>query len=128
MSPFEILYGHKYSTPISWSSPVNRLMLGPNLLEDMELTMKQVQQNLKDSQDKKKSYADLKRTPKMFQVGDHVYIKVNPKKIFLILGKYSKFSPSYCGLFEILAKVGLVAYHLALPPNIKLHNVFHVLY
>ena len=43
MSPFEILYGRKCNTPISWSSPVDRLMLGPDLLEDMELTVKQVQ-------------------------------------------------------------------------------------
>ena len=55
-----------------------------------------------------------------------MYIKVKPKKISLRLGKYSKLAPSYCGPFEILAKVGLVAYQLALPPNIKLHNVFHV--
>ena len=55
-----------------------------------------------------KRYADLKRTPREFQVGEHVYIKVNPKKISLILGKYSNLSPRYCGPFEILAKVGLV--------------------
>ena len=55
-----------------------------------------------------------------------MYIKVNPKKISLILGKYSKLTPRYCGPFEILAKVGLVAYQLALPPNIKVHNLFHV--
>ena len=49
MSSFEILYGHKCNTPISWSIPVDRLMLGPDLLQDMELTVKQVQQNLKAS-------------------------------------------------------------------------------
>ena len=69
MGAFEIMYGCKCNTPISWSSPVNRFMLGPKLLKDMELTVKQVQQNLKDSQDNKKSYADLKRTPRELQVG-----------------------------------------------------------
>ena len=59
-------------------------------------------------------------------MGDHVYIKVNTKKHTLILGKYKKLAPRYCGPFEILAKVGQIAYHLALPPNIKVHNVFHV--
>ena len=49
MSPFEILYGCKCNTPISWSILFDRLMLGPNLLKDMELTMKHVQQNLKVS-------------------------------------------------------------------------------
>ena len=40
MSPFEILYGHKSNTPISWSSPIDRLMLGPELLRNTQLTMK----------------------------------------------------------------------------------------
>ena len=55
-----------------------------------------------------------------------MYIKVNPKKITLILGKYNKLAPKYYGPFEILARVGSVAYQLSLPPNIKLHNMFHV--
>ena len=50
MSPFEIMYGRKCNTPNSWSNPVDRLMLGPELLKDMELTVKQVQQNLKATQ------------------------------------------------------------------------------
>ena len=64
MSPFEILYGCKCNTPISWSSPVDILMLGPDLLKYMELTVKHVQQNLKVSQDRQKSYTNLKRTSK----------------------------------------------------------------
>ena len=60
LSPFEILYGRKCNTPISWSSPVDRIMLGPEMLKDMELTVKQVQHNLKVAQDRQNSYADLK--------------------------------------------------------------------
>ena len=73
-----------------------------------------------------KSYADLKRTPRDFQVGDHVYIKVNTNKSSLRLRKHSKLAPRYCGPFEILAKEGSVSYQIALPPNIKVHNVFHI--
>ena len=90
MCPLELLYEHKSNTPISWSKPFDRLMLGIDLLKDTELTMKHVQQKLKVSQDRKKNYVDLKRTPREFHVGYHVYIKVNPKKSSLILGKYSK--------------------------------------
>ena len=126
MSPFEIMYGRKCNTPIYWNSQVDRLMLGPDLLRDMELTMKQMQQNLKASQDRKKSYADLKRTPRELQVGEHAYIKVNPKKRYLRLGKYSKLEPRYCGTFEILDKVESVSYQLSLPTTIKVHNFFHV--
>ena len=106
MSLSEILYGHKCNTPISWRIPVDRLMLGPYLLKNMELTVKQVQQNLKVVQDRHKSYDDLNITPREFQVGDHVYIKVKPKKSSLRLGKYSKLASRYCGPFEILGKVG----------------------
>ena len=63
-------------------------MLGPELLKNMETIVKHVQQNLKASQGKKKSYADLKRTPREFQVGEHVYIKVKPNKIFVRLPAY----------------------------------------
>ena len=101
-------------------------MLGPDLLKYMALTVKQVQQNLEASQSRKKIYVDLKRIPREFQGGDHVYIKVNPKKSSLILGKYSKLTPRYWGPFEIIANVGPVAYQLSIPPNIKVHNVFHI--
>ena len=104
MSTLEMLYGCKCNTPISWSSPVDILMSWPNLLKYMELTVKHVQQNLKVSQGRMKIYADLKRTPREFQVGEHVYIKVNPKKSSLRLGKYSKLAPMYCGPFEISFK------------------------
>ena len=62
--PLKILYGKKYNTPISWSNPVDRLVLGPELLKDMELIVKQVQGNLKVAQDRQKSQANLKRTQK----------------------------------------------------------------
>ena len=65
-SPFEILYGRKCNTPISWSNPVDRLVLGPELLKEMELIVKQVQGNLKISQDRQESQSDLKRNPKEF--------------------------------------------------------------
>ena len=95
-------------------------------MKDMELAVKQVQQNLKDVQDKQKSYAYLKRTPREFQVGEQVYIKVKPQKRSLRPGRYSKSGSRYFGPFGILAKVGPVTYQLALLPMIKVHNVFHV--
>jgi len=55
-----------------------------------------------------------------------VYVKVKPRKISLRLGNCVKLSPRYCGPFEILARIGPVAYQLALLATIKVHNVFHV--
>ena len=90
----------------------------------MDLIVKQVQGNLKVAQDRQKSQADLKRTQKEFQVGEHVFIKVRPKKCSLRLGSCAKLAPRYCGPFEIMCRIGQVAYQLALPPNLKVHNVF----
>ena len=69
-NPFEILYGRKCNTPISWSNPVDRLVLAPELLKEMELIVKQVQGNLKVAQDRQKSQADLRQTQREFQVGE----------------------------------------------------------
>jgi hypothetical protein len=61
-----------------------------------------------------------------FYVGDHVFIKVMPRKSSLKLGSCAKLAPKYCGSFEVLDRIGPVAYILSLPTNIKAHNVFHV--
>jgi hypothetical protein len=59
-------------------------------------------------------------------VGDHVYLKFKSWKSLLKLGNYAKLAPRFCGPFEILARIGLVEYQLALPANLKIHNAFHV--
>ena len=69
---------------------------------------------------------DLKITPREFNIGDHVYLKVKSKNSSLSLRRCSRLAPRYCGPFEVLAKIRPVAYQLALPPTIKLHDVFHV--
>jgi len=66
LGSFEILYGRKCNTPISWSNPLDRVMLGLELLKEMEITVKQVQSNLKIAQDRQKNNADLNKTQKGF--------------------------------------------------------------
>ena len=104
---------------------MDRLVLGPELLKEMEVIVKRIQGNLKIVQDRQKSQGDLKRTPKEFKVGEHVFIKVIPKKSSLRLGSCGKLAPRYCGPLEILSRIGQVAYQLALPPNLRVHKVFH---
>ena len=81
---------------------------------------------MKVAQDRLKSQAYLKRTPKEFQVDEHVFIKVRPKTSWLRLGICAKLAPRYCGPFQILSRIGQVAYQLALSTNLRVHNVFHI--
>jgi hypothetical protein len=92
----------------------------------MEQQVIQIWQNLKVAQDRQKSYADKKRTSKEFTNRDHVYLQVRPGKRSLRMGAYAQIAPQYCGPFEILDRVGPIAYRLTLPPTVKAHNVFHV--
>ena len=69
----------------------------------------------------------MRRRPLEFEVGDHVFLKVMHKRGVVRYGKRGKLSPRFIGPFEILERVGIVAYRLALPPNMSgVHEVFHV--
>eukprot|EP00253_Pinus_taeda_P029666 PITA_29666 len=126
MSPFEVLYGRKCRTPSSWGGPEDKFLLGPEMLEEMEVMVKRVRANLKMAQDRQKNFADRKRTFKEYQVGEHVYIRIRARKSTLQWNACAKLAPRFCGPFQILARVGPVAYQLALPSHIRVHNVFHV--
>eukprot|EP00253_Pinus_taeda_P013537 PITA_13537 len=126
MSPFEVLYGRKCRTPSNWGGPEDRLSLGLDTLTEMEDMVKRVRANLKAAQDKQKNFADRKRRFKEYLVGDHVYIKIQAKRSTLQWSGCAKLAPRYCGPFQVLARIGPVAYQLALPSHIRVHNVFHV--
>ena len=126
MSLFEGIYGRKCNTPISWDNPIDRAMIGPEFLRKMEEQMSKINQNLKVSQDRKKIYTDKGIIHKEFCIGDHVFLKVKANRSSLKLGNYSKSTTRYCGPFEILERIGPVAYMIALPASMTIHNVFHV--
>eukprot|EP00253_Pinus_taeda_P024011 PITA_24011 len=81
ISPFEVLYGRKCTIPANWNSPEDKLILGSDMLEEMDKIVKRVRQNLKVAQDRQKMYANKKRTYREFQVGD---LRVEPKGEFLV--------------------------------------------
>ena len=89
--------------------------------------IKTIQEHLRAAQDRQKSWADSNRRPLEFQVGEHVFLKISLTKGVIIFGARGKLSLRYIGPFEILKRVGEVAYRLALPPSLEgVHNVFHV--
>ena len=104
---------------------MDRFILGPELLKDLEQLVTKVQVNLKEAQDCQKIYADKKRKDKYYQIGDNVYLKVKSKWTSLSFERCGKLAPRFCGPFEILAKRGTVGYELAFPTHMRVHNVFH---
>ena len=69
---------------------------------------------------------DRKRTTKEYNVEEHVFLRFKPKKSTLRTWLYVKLAPRYVGPFKILARIGPVAYQLALPQYIRMHDLFHV--
>nr|GFA87616.1 putative reverse transcriptase domain-containing protein [Tanacetum cinerariifolium] len=74
-----------------------------------------------------KSYADVRRKPLEFHVGDRVMLKVSPWKEVIRFGKRGKLNPRYIGPFKVLAKVGTIACRLKLPQQLsRVHSTFHI--
>ena len=128
MTPYEALYGRRCKTPICWIElDEHKIIICLDLVKDMEEKVQIIQQKLKAASDRQKSYTNLKRKDIEFEVGDKVFLKVSLWKKILHFGKKGKPSPRFIGPYEILERVGPVAYHLALPLELaKLHDVFHV--
>ena len=111
-----------------WTEMEESSITGPDLIRDTSEKMSLIRQRLLTAQSRKKSYADVRRRPLEFEVGDHVFfLKVMPKRGVVRFGKRGKLSPRFIGPFEILERVGTVAYRLVLPPSMTgVHEVFHV--
>ncbi|GJT20341.1 hypothetical protein Tco_0890278 [Tanacetum coccineum] len=100
---------------------------GNELVQETTERIIQIKQRIQTARDRQKSYADLKRKPMEFQVGDKVMLKVSPWKGVVRFGKRGKLNPRYVGPFKVLKKVGTVAYKLELPQELsRVHNTFHV--
>nr|GFA98997.1 putative reverse transcriptase domain-containing protein [Tanacetum cinerariifolium] len=102
-------------------------LTGPELIHETTEKIIQIKQRIQAARDHQKSYADVRRTPLEFQVGDRVMLKVSPWKGVVRFGKRGKLNPRYIGPFKVLAKVGSVAYRLELPEQLsRVHSTFHV--
>ena len=104
-----------------------RSIASPDLIRDTSEKVDLIRKRLLMAQILQKSYANRRRRPLEFEAGDHVFLKMMPKRGMVRFGKLGKLSPRFIGPFEILERVGTVAYRLALPPNLSgVHEVFHV--
>ncbi|GKA08424.1 putative reverse transcriptase domain-containing protein [Tanacetum coccineum] len=124
---FKALYIRKCRSPVCWAEVGEVQLTGPEIVQETIEKIIQIKQRIQAARDRKKSYADLKRKPMEFQVGDRVMLKVSPWKGVVRFGKRGKLNPRYVGPFKVLERVGDVAYKLELPEELsRVHNMFHV--
>jgi hypothetical protein len=127
MAPFEALHGRRCRTPLNWSEPGERSFFRPDMVKETEEKVQRIIHNLKEAQARQKSYADKRRQPLYFLVGDYIYLKVSPIKGVSHFGVKGKLAPRYIGPFPVLEQYGALAYRLQLPKTLSaVHNVFHV--
>ena len=127
MAPYEALYGRSCRSLICWTEVGESPITGPGLIRDTSEKVSFIRQHLLTAQGRQKSYADVGRRPLEFEVGDHVFLKVMPKRGLVRFDKRGKLSSKFIEPFEILEKVGTIAYRLALPANMSgVHKVLHV--
>ena len=122
------MYG--YSPPgFSWdASSKAHVATVQALLKDKEQLSRLMIDQLQKAQQRMKHYADRNRVDRQFQVGDEVYLKLQPyRHTSLALRKNLKLSSKYYGPYPVISRIGAVAYKLKLPDTSKLHPVFHVL-
>ncbi|GJU05374.1 putative reverse transcriptase domain-containing protein [Tanacetum coccineum] len=126
-APFEALYGRKCRSPICWAEVGDAQLTGPEIVHETTEKIIQIKKRIQAARDRQKSYADRRRKPLEFEVGDKVMLKVSPWKGVIRFGKRGKLNPRYIGPFKILAKVGTLAYRLELPEQLsRVHSTFHV--
>jgi hypothetical protein len=126
-SPFEALYEYKPPQLQEISIADSVSPEAHSTLQEKSDMIQTLQRNLLLAQKKMKKYADMNRTPRTFQVGDMVYLKVQPhRETALGHGHSLKLSSKYYGPYRVLQRVGQLAYKLLLPENAQIHNVFHV--
>ncbi|GJU48673.1 putative reverse transcriptase domain-containing protein [Tanacetum coccineum] len=126
-APFKALYGRKRRSPIMYVEVGEGQLIGPELVQETTEKISQIKDRLKAARDRQKIYADKRRKPLEFSVGDYVLLKVSPWKGVVFFRKKGKLAPRLFGPFEIFEKVGPVAYRLDFPKELDgVHDTFHV--
>ncbi|KAL0540282.1 hypothetical protein IC582_024516 [Cucumis melo] len=127
MTPFEALYGRCCRSPVCWGEVGEQRLMGPELVQSTNEAIQKIRSRMHTAQSRQKSYADVRRKDLEFEIGDKVFLKVAPMNGVLRFERRGKLSPRFVGPFEILERIGPVAYRLALPPSLStVHDVFHV--
>jgi hypothetical protein len=112
---------------LNWVQPGERRYYGIDFVKEAKEQVRIIQRHIEAAQSRQKSYADKRRRPIEYEVGDYVYLKVSPMKGVQWFGVKRKLAPRYVGPYKILEKSGKVAYKLQLPLEMSpIFNVFHI--
>ena len=126
-TPYEALYGRRCRTPLYWYQDGEPFVLGPDFLQQMTGKVKLIQDRMRATQSRQKSYADKKRRPLEFDEGDHVFLWVTPTTGVGRVLKSRKLTPRFIGPYQITWRIGPATYEIALPLHVaNFHNVFHL--
>ena len=106
MPPFEALYGRPCRSPLCWEEPGDRAMMSSELIRECNEKVPLIRQRLLTAQSRQKSYADRRRWPLKFIVGDWVFLKVSPTRGVVRFGKRRKLNPRFIGPFEVVQRMG----------------------
>lgn len=126
IAPLEYLYGRKCRKPLCWyKGGVN--IVGLEFLQQTTKKIKLIQERMKITHSREKSYVDKCVRPLRFETDHHVFLKVTLTTGVGQAIMLKKLTPKFIRLYQILRCIGLVAYEIALLPFIaNLHNIFHV--
>jgi len=127
MTPYEIVYGFPPPIHIPYFPRDSTVASVDEYLSTKEEVINRVRGYLQIAQNKMIINANKKRSDRSFEVKDYVYLKLQPYRQQFISHKSSKkLAANYYGLYQVISKVGTVAYKLDLPTAYMVHPVFHV--
>jgi hypothetical protein len=126
-TPFEVVYGRDPPSLLTYVTGTAKVAAVEEELVRRDQVLTELKEHIKAAQVRMKKYYDLGHRDKEYKVGEWVYVRLFPyRQTSVTLRRDSKLAPRYYGPFQILQRIGKVAYKLALPVDSRIHPVFHV--